>query len=114
MTRTAAREIAILLGFSAAASGETAEETLERFFEGLDERAQMRRDDRQGFARVEGKAQVFRDPGVAGAEVLHDKVPKQGADTPDVSNQHKRAYGLFSQSWPTEDSSRRARLTRAR
>ncbi len=33
MTRTAAREIAILLGFSAAASGETAEETLERFFE---------------------------------------------------------------------------------
>ena len=33
MTRTAAREIAILLGFSAAASGESAEETLERFFE---------------------------------------------------------------------------------
>ena len=33
MTRTAAREIAILLGFSAAANGETAEETLERFFE---------------------------------------------------------------------------------
>ena len=33
MTRTAAREIAILLGFSAAASGNTAEETLERFFE---------------------------------------------------------------------------------
>ena len=33
MTRTAAREIAILLGFSAAASGDTAEETLERFFE---------------------------------------------------------------------------------
>ena len=33
MTRTAAREIAILLGFSAAAGGETAEETLERFFE---------------------------------------------------------------------------------
>ena len=33
MTRTAAREIAILLGFSAAAGGESAEETLERFFE---------------------------------------------------------------------------------
>lgn len=33
MTRTAAREIAILLGFSAAASGAGAEETLERFFE---------------------------------------------------------------------------------
>ena len=33
MTRTAAREIAILLGFSTAASGESAEETLERFFE---------------------------------------------------------------------------------
>ena len=33
MTRTAAREIAILLGFSAAANGESAEETLERFFE---------------------------------------------------------------------------------
>ena len=33
MTRTAAREIAILLGFSVAASGESAEETLERFFE---------------------------------------------------------------------------------
>ena len=33
MTRTAAREIAILLGFSAAASGESAQETLERFFE---------------------------------------------------------------------------------
>ena len=33
MTRTAAREIAILLGFSAAASGESAEDTLERFFE---------------------------------------------------------------------------------
>ncbi len=33
MTRTAAREIAILLGFSAAASGETGEETLDRFFE---------------------------------------------------------------------------------
>jgi N utilization substance protein B len=33
MTRTAAREIAILLGFSAAASGDTAEDTLERFFE---------------------------------------------------------------------------------
>ena len=33
MTRTAAREIAILLGFSAAASGDSAEDTLERFFE---------------------------------------------------------------------------------
>ena len=33
MTRTAAREIAILLGFSAAHGGETAEETLERFFD---------------------------------------------------------------------------------
>ena len=33
MTRTAAREIAILLGFSAAANGESAEETLERFFD---------------------------------------------------------------------------------
>ena len=33
MTRTAAREIAIVLGFSAAAGGETAEETLERFFD---------------------------------------------------------------------------------
>ncbi len=33
MTRTAAREIAILLGFSAAANREAAEETLERFFE---------------------------------------------------------------------------------
>ncbi len=33
MTRTAAREIAILLGFSAAANGEAAEDTLERFFE---------------------------------------------------------------------------------
>ena len=33
MTRTAAREIAILLGFSAAACGEAAEETLDRFFE---------------------------------------------------------------------------------
>lgn len=33
MTRTAAREIAILLGFSTAASGESAQETLERFFE---------------------------------------------------------------------------------
>ena len=33
MTRVAAREIAILLGFSAAAGGESAEETLERLFE---------------------------------------------------------------------------------
>ena len=33
MTRTAAREIAILLGFSAAANGEAAEDTLERFCE---------------------------------------------------------------------------------
>ena len=33
MTRTAAREIAILLGFSAAANAGTAEETLEGFFE---------------------------------------------------------------------------------
>jgi N utilization substance protein B len=33
MTITAAREIAILLGFSAAASGDSAEDTLERFFE---------------------------------------------------------------------------------
>ena len=33
MTRTAAREIAILLGFSVAAGGADAEETLERFFE---------------------------------------------------------------------------------
>ena len=33
MTRTAAREIAILLGFSADAAGEAAEDTLERFFE---------------------------------------------------------------------------------
>ena len=35
MTRTAAREIAILLGFSAAAAngGETAQESLDRFFE---------------------------------------------------------------------------------
>ena len=33
MTRTAAREIAILLGFSAAAGGEPAEELMDRFFE---------------------------------------------------------------------------------
>ena len=33
MTRTAAREIAILLGFSADAESEPTEETLERFFE---------------------------------------------------------------------------------
>ena len=33
MTRTAAREIAILLGFSADAASEPTEETLERFFE---------------------------------------------------------------------------------
>ena len=33
MTRTAAREIAILLGFSAAANREAADETLERFFD---------------------------------------------------------------------------------
>ena len=33
MTRTAAREIAILLGFSVTASGDTAEVTLDRFFE---------------------------------------------------------------------------------
>lgn len=33
MTRTAAREIAILLGFSAAANGDSAEDTMERFFE---------------------------------------------------------------------------------
>ena len=33
MTRTAAREIAILLGFSADEAGEAAEDTLDRFFE---------------------------------------------------------------------------------
>ena len=33
MTRTAAREIAILLGFSAAASEESAEEAMDRFFD---------------------------------------------------------------------------------
>ena len=33
MTRTTAREIAILLGFSAAADGESTEEVLDRFFE---------------------------------------------------------------------------------
>jgi N utilization substance protein B len=33
MTRTAAREIAILLGFSAVSGGETAQERLDRFFE---------------------------------------------------------------------------------